>query len=203
MYMFIYLYNLYICIYISIEIWKRRERREGSDFQLLLLMVVVLFLPEGSFYLSTSLVNPKLVWRQLLSWNQSSGVKVTYLEPKLFSRNQISTTIFLFTPHHMANNFKEVCTNCKTTCLFCGSSFKRLGCQLLHSKHRQGRDYSMYLSNKTLYNRSKAGKTGSSKQPGPKCNKLFIRLGNYCVAGIFLWWKLLRISPFHGNLWKF
>ena len=37
----------------------------------------------------------------------------------------------------------------------------------------------MYLSKKTLYNRSKAEKTGSSKKPCPKCNKLFIRLDNH------------------------
>ena len=37
----------------------------------------------------------------------------------------------------------------------------------------------MYLSKKTLYNRSKAEKTGSSKRPRPKCNKLFIRLDNH------------------------
>lgn len=90
--------------------------------------------------------------------------------------SQVLLLSFIFTPHHMASNLEVVPLAC---CLFCHSGFKRLSCHLPHYKQRQGRDYTAYLSKKTLYNRAKTGKTGSSKRPCPKCKKLFVRLDNH------------------------
>ena len=61
-----------------------------------------------------------------------------------------------------------------STCPFCDSSFKRLGCHLPLCKHRDGRDYEHLLSAKTLAKRSK-----SKKKACPVCNKLFSRLDTH------------------------
>lgn len=59
-------------------------------------------------------------------------------------------------------------------CPFCNSSFRRLGSHLSKCRMRQGRDYSMYSSQRTLDNRRSRDKPRKAKCP--KCQKLFIRL---------------------------
>ena len=60
-------------------------------------------------------------------------------------------------------------------CPFCNQSgFKRLGCHLPRCKQRNGRDYSMYLSAKTL-----SKKTATSCKFCPKCHKRFHRLDTH------------------------
>ena len=63
---------------------------------------------------------------------------------------------------------------CVKPCPFCNSSFRRLGSHLSKCRMRQGRDYSMYLSQRTLDNRRSRDKPKKAKCP--KCQKLFIRL---------------------------
>ena len=65
-------------------------------------------------------------------------------------------------------------TELMTACPFCEKSFKRLGNHLAHCKERQGRDYSAYLSKKTLDKRSTSGKRSC-----PKCHRIFIRLDTH------------------------
>ena len=60
------------------------------------------------------------------------------------------------------------------TCPFCEKGFKRLGNHLPHCKERQGRDYSAYLSQKTLDKRST-----TTKKFCPKCHRKFLRLDTH------------------------
>ena len=63
----------------------------------------------------------------------------------------------------------------KNCCPFCNGTFLRVGNHLPHCPQRNGRDYAMYLSQKTLMNRA-----GSSKKKQcPNCGKLFIRLDTH------------------------
>ena len=61
-------------------------------------------------------------------------------------------------------------------CPFCGKQFKAVGNHLPRCKERDGRDYSSYLSKKTLYNKAKAG---SSRKSCPKCHRWFLRLDTH------------------------
>ena len=54
-------------------------------------------------------------------------------------------------------------------------SFKRVGNHLPRCPQRDGRDYTIYLSQKTLNNRAGTSK----KKPCPSCGKLFIRLDTH------------------------
>ena len=60
-------------------------------------------------------------------------------------------------------------------CPFCGNEFRGLGNHLPHCKDRQGRDYSMYLAQKTLEKKSKK----VSRKACPKCHKMFVRLDTH------------------------
>ena len=60
-----------------------------------------------------------------------------------------------------------------TSCPFCTKVFKRVGNHLPHCKQRNGRDYSQFLTQKTLKKREpRSGK----KARCPKCSKTFSRL---------------------------
>lgn len=60
-------------------------------------------------------------------------------------------------------------------CPFCNKPFQKVGNHLPHCKERGGRDYSMFLSKKTLDN-----KRGTrSRKPCPQCNRLFVRLDTH------------------------
>jgi len=61
------------------------------------------------------------------------------------------------------------------SCPFCGKEFRGLGNHLPHCKDRQGRDYSIYLAQKTLEKKSKKG----SRKACPKCHKMFVRLDTH------------------------
>ena len=62
----------------------------------------------------------------------------------------------------------------KKPCPFCGKLFIKVGSHLAHCVERQGRDYSAYLSEKTLKNKSKA-----TRKSCPKCHRMFIRLDTH------------------------
>ena len=66
-------------------------------------------------------------------------------------------------------------TELLTACPFCEKSFRRLGNHLAYCKERQGRDFSAYLSKKTLDKRC----TFSSKTSSPKCHRRFLRLDTH------------------------
>ena len=61
-------------------------------------------------------------------------------------------------------------------CPFCGQMFRGLGNHLPMCKERGDRDYSMYLSKKTLENRARGD---SSRKTCPKCHKNFLRLDTH------------------------
>ena len=61
-----------------------------------------------------------------------------------------------------------------STCPFCHQSFKRLGCHLPKCKQRGDRDYSVYLSDKTLRKAQKL-----NRQCCPKCHHSFRRLDTH------------------------
>ena len=63
-----------------------------------------------------------------------------------------------------------------TSCPFCAREFKSLGNHLPKCKERHDRDYSSYLSKKTL---DRKAKTGSSRKSCPKCHKKFLRLDTH------------------------
>ena len=70
------------------------------------------------------------------------------------------------------------CTNPSqeiTACPFCGNPYKKLGNHLPRCKQRDNRDYSAYLSKKTLDKRNSKGKSGFC----PKCNRKFLRLDTH------------------------
>ena len=73
-----------------------------------------------------------------------------------------------FTPRLMA---EQMVARVQRECPFCGQFFQGLGNHLQHCKDRQGRDYSQYLSKKTLQK-----KTRKRKELCPKCQKSFLRL---------------------------
>ena len=60
-----------------------------------------------------------------------------------------------------------------SACPFCDREFRRLGNHLPKCKER---DYSVYLSKKTL---DKKAKKGSSRRYCPKCHKQFLRLDSH------------------------
>lgn len=62
------------------------------------------------------------------------------------------------------------------SCPFCAREFKSLGNHLPKCKERHDRDYSSYLSKKTL---DRKAKTGSSRRSCPKCHKKFLRLDTH------------------------
>ena len=59
-------------------------------------------------------------------------------------------------------------------CPFCGQYFQCLGNHLQHCKDRQGRDYSQYLSQKTLEKATK-----KTRKMCPRCHKSFLRLDTH------------------------
>lgn len=63
-----------------------------------------------------------------------------------------------------------------TSCPFCAREFKSLGNHLPKCKERHDRDYSSYLSKKTL---DRKAKTGNSRKSCPKCHKKFLRLDTH------------------------
>ena len=64
-----------------------------------------------------------------------------------------------------------------STCPFCNrADFKRLGNHLPHCKERNGRDYTPFLSEKTL---TKKVKSSSWKMFCPTCHKRFARLDTH------------------------
>ena len=64
-----------------------------------------------------------------------------------------------------------------STCPFCNKAdFKRLGNHLPHCKERNGRDYTPFLSQKTL---NKKAKSSSCKMFCPRCHKRFARLDTH------------------------
>ena len=64
------------------------------------------------------------------------------------------------------------------TCPFCSKSgFKRLGHHLPHCPERNGRDYTEFLSKKTLYNKNRANSCKTNFCP--KCHKRFYRLDTH------------------------
>ena len=63
-----------------------------------------------------------------------------------------------------------------TSCPFCTREFKSLGNHLPKCKERHDRDYSSYLSKKTL---DRKAKTGNSRKSCPKCHKKFLRLDTH------------------------
>ena len=66
----------------------------------------------------------------------------------------------------------ESLTRATISCPFCNIYFRSIGNHLRHYKYRNGRDYSQYLTPKTLAKRSQKRK----KVLCPKCKKLFVRL---------------------------
>jgi len=62
-----------------------------------------------------------------------------------------------------------------TPCPFCNQLFKKLGIHLPHCKERRGKDFSMYLSRKTI--QKKAGP--ASSKPCPTHGKQFKRLDTH------------------------
>ena len=69
------------------------------------------------------------------------------------------------------------------SCPFCKSSFKKLGCHLPKCRMREGKDYSSYLSKKTLDKRKSENKP--KKARCPKCQKFFIRLETHLRKNSF------------------
>ena len=64
----------------------------------------------------------------------------------------------------------------RSTCPFCQRcNLKRLGNHLPYCKERNGRDYSSFLSKKTL---AKKARSSCKSQSCPKCHKRFSRLDN-------------------------
>ena len=63
-----------------------------------------------------------------------------------------------------------------TSCPFCAREFKSLGNHLPKCKERHDRDYSSYLSKKTL---DRKANTGNSRKSCPKCHKKFLRLDTH------------------------
>ena len=63
----------------------------------------------------------------------------------------------------------------KNICPFCHCLFKRVGNHLKHCPQRDGKDYTIYLSQKTINNRAGT----SRKKPCPQCGKLFTRLDTH------------------------
>ena len=61
--------------------------------------------------------------------------------------------------------------NSLTLCPFCDKPYKRLGSHLRYCSMRKGRDYSIYLSQKTLNK-----KISNKSTPCPTCGKKFARL---------------------------
>ena len=61
------------------------------------------------------------------------------------------------------------------SCPFCNSLFKRLGNHRQHCPQRNGRDYSCYLSQKTIDKRA----SHSKNKPCPHCGKQFSRLDTH------------------------
>ena len=59
-------------------------------------------------------------------------------------------------------------------CPFCDKLFTRVGSHLAHCPERQGRDYSAYLAEKTLKNKSK-----TTRKSCPKCHRMFVRLDTH------------------------
>ena len=62
----------------------------------------------------------------------------------------------------------------RTPCPFCDKLFTRVGSHLAQCTERQGRDYSAYLAEKTLRNKSK-----TTRKPCPKCHRMFLRLDTH------------------------
>ena len=60
-----------------------------------------------------------------------------------------------------------------SSCPFCSKPFLRIGNHLLHCQARNGADYSIYLSQKTLRKKLRPTATSSIRQKCPKCQKLF------------------------------
>ena len=68
----------------------------------------------------------------------------------------------------------SITSNQDRACPFCAKSFQKLGNHLPFCPKRDGRDYSSYLSKKTLQKRVK-----SKKQPCPHCGKAMSRLDTH------------------------
>lgn len=62
-----------------------------------------------------------------------------------------------------------------TACPFCGNLYKKLGNHLPRCKKRDNRDYSAYLSKKTLDKRNSKGRSKFC----PKCHRKFLRLDTH------------------------
>ena len=84
------------------------------------------------------------------------------------------TSLKIFTPGSMATLEGSGTLGLRTPCPFCGKLFARVGSHLAHCTERQGRDYSVYLAEKTLKNKSK-----SSRKSCPKCHRMFLRLDTH------------------------
>ena len=95
-----------------------------------------------------------------------------------FATSQDISAGCFFTPGMMATLPVQKSSVLLTACPFCEKSFKRHGNHLAYCKERQGRDYSAYLSKKTLDKRST-----SSKRSCPKCHRMFLRLDTHLKNG--------------------
>ena len=84
------------------------------------------------------------------------------------------TSLKIFTPGSMATLEGSGTLGLRTPCPFCGKLFARVGSHLAHCTERQGRDYSVYLAEKTLKNKSK-----SSRKSCPKYHRMFLRLDTH------------------------
>ena len=73
------------------------------------------------------------------------------------------------------DSLKSPSPTARKPCPFCQKEFIGLGNHLPRCKERQGRDYSIYLSQKTLAKRS----SKATLQTCPHCHKLFRRLDTH------------------------
>ena len=76
----------------------------------------------------------------------------------------------------MATSPNQPTSTALPACPFCCRQFKSLGNHISKCKERNGRDYSSYLSQKTL---EKKAKTTSSRRSCPRCHKRFLRLDTH------------------------
>ena len=67
-------------------------------------------------------------------------------------------------------------------CPFCAKAYKGLGNHLSKCKERNGRDYSAYLSRKTL---DKKTKTKRVRRSCPKCHNMFLRIDTHLSKNPF------------------
>ena len=66
------------------------------------------------------------------------------------------------------------------SCPFCNTSFQKLGNHLPHCPKRSGKDYSCYLSQKTIDKQ----KSKPRRKPCPHCGKQFLRLDTHLRSNV-------------------